>query len=264
MQIAGPAGTLVVTDGGTGAPPVLFVHGLVGSAAFWRATLAHLRPRHRAVGFDLRGHGASDPPPNGDYTIAAYASDVLAVADALELQRFVLVGHSLGASVAIETAGRAPERVAGLVLVDAAGSYANAPPGALEQFMGALRSDDYQAVVRDAFTQNLIRATRATRDEVMAGLATARRDAVIGAYEALLSYRPSPVLARYPGATLLIVDDQNDSDFSLHAQESMRVRESISNVSHWLMMDRPAAFHTALDAFLAGLPARRTPRGTTR
>jgi pimeloyl-ACP methyl ester carboxylesterase len=68
--VAGPAGTLAVDDGGRGEPAVVLVHSLAGTAQQWSEQLRHLRQSRRAVAFDFRGHGRSDPPRNGDYTIA--------------------------------------------------------------------------------------------------------------------------------------------------------------------------------------------------
>ena len=120
-QVTGPAGALEVDDGGRGGLPVVLVHSLAGNSTHWTAQLEHLRRDRRAVALDLRGHGRSEPPKDGDYTIAAMAGDIAAVVDTLGLDRFVLVGHSMGGGVALAYAGAHPDRVAGLVLVDPIG-----------------------------------------------------------------------------------------------------------------------------------------------
>ena len=103
-QIQGPAGALYVDDGGSagssGRLPVLFVHSFAGSTAHWLRQLAHLRLTRRAVALDLRGHGQSEAPADGDFSISSLADDVFSVADALGMERFVRVGHSLGGTVA--------------------------------------------------------------------------------------------------------------------------------------------------------------------
>lgn len=228
---------------------MLLVHGLGMSAAAWAGTLAHLRPARRAVAFDLRGHGRS--ARGRAYAIEDFAADLLAVADALGLDRFVLVGHSFGASVAMAAAAAAPSRVAGLLLVDAAGAFEGAPPGALEQFLGTLRSPDGPDLLRETFEANLARAAPATRAAVLAGVAATPHEVMVGAYEALLGWQPARALARYPGPVRLVVDEQNDSPFSLHGQQPRRPRVAVAGASHWLCLDQPAAFLAALDGFLA-------------
>ncbi len=116
--MAGPAGALAVDDGGSGGLPVVFVHSLAGNSTHWTAQLEHLRPSRRVVALDLRGHGRSEPPRDSNYTIAAIAGDIAAVVDTLRLDRFVLVGHSMGGGVALTYAGNHPDRVAGLALLD--------------------------------------------------------------------------------------------------------------------------------------------------
>ena len=124
FSIPGPAGSLHVVDlreespEPSGALPMVFVHGMVGHTGFWNPTLAACADRRRAVAVDLRGHGNSSAPANGDYSVAGCASDVLAVVDALALGPIVLVGHSYGTLATIEAAAERPDLVRRLILVD--------------------------------------------------------------------------------------------------------------------------------------------------
>lgn len=102
---------------GTGTPPVVFVHGFACAHTDWDAQVAHLAPRHRMAAVDLRGHGAS-PGDAMDCSVERNGADVAAVMRALDLPPAVLVGHSMGCRVVIEAALQAPERTAGIILVD--------------------------------------------------------------------------------------------------------------------------------------------------
>ena len=114
--VKGPQGRLRVDDGGSGrGVPVLFVHGNGASRVQWRHQLEHLRPSRRAVAFDLRGMGESELARNHDYSIDAMTDDVQAVADALQLRRFVIVGHSFGGNVVAAYVAKHPDRVAAVV-----------------------------------------------------------------------------------------------------------------------------------------------------
>jgi pimeloyl-ACP methyl ester carboxylesterase len=110
-------GALHVSNGGKGGVPVVFVHSFGGDTSQWSAQLEHLRKTRRALAFDARGHGESEASAKNDYSVEWQAGDIAAVVDALGLERFVLVGHSMGGSVALPYASRHPARVAGLVLV---------------------------------------------------------------------------------------------------------------------------------------------------
>jgi pimeloyl-ACP methyl ester carboxylesterase len=104
--IKGPAGKIFVDRGGFGGIPVVIVHSLAGNTTQWQAQLAHLRQKRLAVAFDMRGHGKSDPAQNHDYSLTAMAQDVGAVVDSLEIQKFVLIGHSYGGGVIATYAGQ--------------------------------------------------------------------------------------------------------------------------------------------------------------
>lgn len=101
-----------------GALPLVFVHSLGTDLRIWDAVIARL-PGFLRVRVDLRGHGLSDAP-SGDYALATLAGDVLHVLDRVSLADAVFVGVSIGGQVALQVALDAPERVAGLVLLDTA------------------------------------------------------------------------------------------------------------------------------------------------
>lgn len=98
-------------------PPVVLLHGLGSGGNDWFPITPFLAPDYRLLLIDLRGHGHSSLPRDS-YSIAAMASDVLAVLDAEEIERAALVGLSLGGCVALQTAIQSPQRVSRLVLVN--------------------------------------------------------------------------------------------------------------------------------------------------
>ena len=79
-RIAGPTGMLALDDGGQGSgAPVVLAHSLAGTAGHWSHQLPHLRSSRRAVAFDFRAHGASDPARNRDYSIGGLAGGAVAL-----------------------------------------------------------------------------------------------------------------------------------------------------------------------------------------
>lgn len=104
-------------DGG-GDAPFLLVHGLASNARLWDGVAETLSAfGHRVAAVDLRGHGRSDKPDSG-YDYATVCDDVAAVADALALDRPVLVGQSWGGNVVLELAARHPDLARGAACVD--------------------------------------------------------------------------------------------------------------------------------------------------
>lgn len=109
-----------LTDGDPSAPPVMLVHGWTCHKRVWRRSIPLLARDHFVVAMDLLGHGESDAPSDGDYSIAAHGKRVLALADHLKLDRFKLMGHSMGGQISLLVASYlAPERV--IKLVDVCG-----------------------------------------------------------------------------------------------------------------------------------------------
>ena len=101
-------------------PPLVLLHGLSANAyEFGGLLAAGLSPAFRVVAPDLRGRGQTDKPATG-YRMADHAADVLALLDALGLERAVLGGHSFGAYLAIYLAAHHPARVVKLIIIDAA------------------------------------------------------------------------------------------------------------------------------------------------
>ncbi len=99
--------------------PFVLVHGYGNEAHIWDDFAPAVAPHYRTLALDLRGHGDSDWDSERRYAYADHLRDLEAVTRALEINRLVLVGHSFGGRVAMLFAGSDPERMAGLVIVDA-------------------------------------------------------------------------------------------------------------------------------------------------
>lgn len=106
-------------DEGSGDTPLVFIHGWGGQSDLWRKETQSLAQDRRVIALDLPGHGASGRITDG-YTQQTLAEAVLAVMDHAKINRAVLVGHSMGANVARHVALAAPDKIAGLILVDGA------------------------------------------------------------------------------------------------------------------------------------------------
>lgn len=102
---------------------VLLVHGWGGSVYSFAETIpAVAAAGYRAIAIDLPGHGLSDKPTDGaKYTTSALADAVLAVADAMGVRRFSIVGHSMGGGIALELALRGERRLERIILINPIG-----------------------------------------------------------------------------------------------------------------------------------------------
>ncbi|PKM21689.1 MAG: alpha/beta hydrolase [Gammaproteobacteria bacterium HGW-Gammaproteobacteria-14] len=101
--------------------PLVLIHGTSASLHTWDGWTEGLVDGRRVVRFDLPAFGLTGPAPDNDYTAYRYANFVFKVMDRLGIDQALLAGNSLGGHIALEAAMITSERVAGLVLVDAAG-----------------------------------------------------------------------------------------------------------------------------------------------
>ncbi|MET8335048.1 alpha/beta fold hydrolase [Streptosporangium canum] len=200
----------VLSAGETGGEAVLFVHGNVSSAAFWRGTLAALPGGYRPLAVDLRGFGDTDPAPvDATRGLRDYSDDVLALIDALGLTGVHLVGWSLGGGVVLQALRDRPSAVRSVTLVNPVSPYGfggtHGPDGALNHptgvgggagaanpdFVRLLaagdRSDDSPVSPRNVFRSTYVKPGTVVEDE----------DALV---ESMLSTRVGE--DNYPGDTV--------------------------------------------------------------
>ncbi|UBU12346.1 alpha/beta fold hydrolase [Nonomuraea gerenzanensis] len=126
MKVTTPRLTqhVLTVEGRTTGEPVLFVHGNVSSAAFWRDTMAALPEGYRPLAVDLRGFGDTDPAPvDATRGLRDYSDDLLELIDALEVERAHLVGWSMGGGVVLQALRERPRAVRSLTLVNPVSPY---------------------------------------------------------------------------------------------------------------------------------------------
>lgn len=111
-----------VDEGPRDAPVLLLVHGSNASLHTWEPWSRSLRGRWRIVRLDLPGHGLTGAHPKADYSEDVFVGVIDGVARALRLPRFVIAGNSMGGEFAWKYAVAHPDRVRGLVLIDASGA----------------------------------------------------------------------------------------------------------------------------------------------
>ena len=139
---------------GQGDITIVFVHGWSCSREYWKEQVAHFAKKHKVVTIDLAGHGQSDLSRK-DYTIEAFGKDVATVAEKLNLNRIILVGHSMGGPVIVDAARQMPGRVICLVGADTFHDIEKGYRGAeIEEIAIRLEADfvkEAQSFVRQMF-----------------------------------------------------------------------------------------------------------------
>ena len=107
-----------VEEGGSGDAICIFLHGFGDGGYVWYDFAPRLPKNYRTLIIDFRGHGNSADDPAANYGVAPYCTDVLNIIHKYQLKNISLVGHSLGASVALRIAAAVPHLVSDLILVD--------------------------------------------------------------------------------------------------------------------------------------------------
>lgn len=254
-------------------PPLMLVHGWPEDHRAWRQVVPRLADRYRLILPDLRGFGRSDAP-EGDYRKQALADDLLALLDALGLDRVGLVGHDWGGWVSILLALTAPTRISGLVICNIAHPWMRVswdPRQVAPLFYMPL-------VAIPGIGPFLLRNTTAVRGLIRGGVAKGNRidDEVIAAYVAMIGepdrarassalyraflFRELPGLARefrHRALEMPVTVIYGTKDPAVHV-DTVRGLERrapsaeyvwIEDAGHFVLEERPERVAAAVDAF---------------
>lgn len=147
---------MFVQSAGSGVPQIVLVHGFACDHTDWAAQLAALGRAHAVLACDLRGHGKTPGEP-ADASIERLGADVARLVTQRELKDAILVGHSMGTRIVLEAYRRAPERVAGLVLVDGSQLGTGDPVQVEAATRAAIEAAGFPAFVEAVFKQMFLR-----------------------------------------------------------------------------------------------------------
>lgn len=140
---------------GQGNPPIAFVHGFACTLTDWQPQIDHFQATNTVVACDLRGHGETVGDSH-DCSIETYGTDVAALLNELKLPPALLVGHSMGCRAVLQAYLYAPERVAGIVLIDGSRLGFGDPVVAERVMNEQLRATGYGVFARRLFDEMFI------------------------------------------------------------------------------------------------------------
>ena len=159
-------------DWGTkGLRPILFLHGGALTAHTWDLCCLALRDEFHCIALDQRGHGDTDWAPDADYSIGAQREDIRGFADRLGLDRFMLVGQSMGAINGLAFAVTHPERLAALVMIDAGPEVRRRGSSRIREFVnGGAKPETLEEIIERALAFNPRRDPQILRRSLMHNL----------------------------------------------------------------------------------------------
>lgn len=235
--------------------PLVFVHGWTANRHRWDHQRAHFSTGRRVIRLDLRGHG--DSTGAGVRTIAELAEDVLFLLDHLEVERFVLIGHSMGGMIAQTIALAHPERVERMVLVGSIGRMAYSRGRGL--LMAASTLVPFKlfvaANIQRAFAPGYPREE--IREHIRASAGTPR-EVVMTLYGAMRAFDVLDRAGEIRTPTLMV---HGYHDAQLPVRQMLRMAKAypdavvrILDAGHELPVEKPAELTEVLDRFLTGKP----------
>ena len=121
-------------EGNKAGPTLLLIHGSNGHIQTWEGVVGELADRYRLISLDLYGHGLTGPNPDEKYDVDAQIELITKVMDAAGVQKAVWVGNSMGGWLTWRAGLAVPDRISGLVLVDASGAQVDEK---IEPYLGA-------------------------------------------------------------------------------------------------------------------------------
>ncbi|MEU9479393.1 alpha/beta hydrolase [Streptomyces sp. NPDC048191] len=235
--------------------PLVFVHGWTADRHRWDHQVAHFSERRRVIRLDLRGHGESTGA--GVRTIAELAQDVLALLEHLEVERFVLVGHSMGGMIAQTIALTHPERVERMALVGTISRMTYSRGRGL--LMAASTLVPYRLFV----AANIQRAFAPgyPREEIRAHIrasAATPREVVMTLYGAMRAFDVLDRAGEIRTPTLMV---HGYHDVQLPVRQMLRMAKAypdavvrILDAGHELPLEKPAELTAVLDRFVSEKP----------
>jgi 3-oxoadipate enol-lactonase len=248
-------------DVGSGLP-LVFLHGFPLNRTMWDPQVGALVAECRCIPIDMRGFG--DSSPSEPYSMDRYADDVIGVLDALQIERAVIIGHSMGGYIAFALWRRHRERVRGLVLANTRATADTIETIEHRRAMIDAATDQGSSAVANMQIAGLMGKTARDRqpdiyDAMHRMMAQAPPEGIIGALEAL-NARPdsTPTLETIDVPTLIVAGGEDVITPVKGARQLQTAivgsrLEVLEQAGHLSNVERPASFNTVLSEFVGSL-----------
>ena len=256
--------TVIAKDGlnlvcelrGRGNMALTFLHGWCGDREYWKNQVDVFASEYQVVTFDQAGHGESGKDRK-EWTMASLASDVESVANALELGRVIVVGHSMGGSVGLAVAKRMPGRIVAVVGVDTLqNAESKFPKETVDKLLDGL-STDFPRNVRGMFAELLPEQANPELTKWLGSKAAAQDQKMAVALILDLFRLDTKILLRDAHVPVRCINSAGGYPF--HRPTTVETNRKyadyravlIENVGHYPMLEKPAEFNRQLRSLLA-------------
>lgn len=232
---------------GAGEITIVFIHGWSCDGSYWENQMDYFGNQYRVVAVDLAGHGSSGTERK-DYTIQSFALDVNAVVEDLNLEKVILVGHSMGGAVILETAKLLGNKVVCLVGADTFQNFTEKYPEDLrKKFVDGFKinfEEHTNDFVRKMFPEN---ADSAIVENISRDMSSAPADVAISAMDNLFNYDPIETLKNIDTPIVSINSDFYPTNVEANRAAAKNFRLKImGNVGHFVMIEDSETFNSLL------------------
>lgn len=242
---------------GEGPISLVFVHGWSCDHTYWSGQLDHFAEDYRVVAVDLAGHGESGSDREV-WTMSSLGNDVMVVIESLDLDRAVLVGHSMGGLAIVETAKLAANQIIGLVAVDVLfdldGDFAMTP-AETEEFLTPF-VDDFVGATRRLVGEGMFVPTSDSTlvARIVADMSSAAPEVAIGLLREYIRWWTDPFDAL--ALPLVAINSDMEPTNTVSLQRHGLTHMTMPRVGHFVMIEDPDTFNRLLaesiEEFLSG------------
>lgn len=241
-------------ESGNGNTAIILVHGWLGNTEWWADQQKYFAPKHHIVQVDLAGHGKSDSSRE-DWNSSRYADDIKAVADAIDAQEIILVGHSMSGAYVLEASLKIPN-VKALILIDTLKNLDESfTEEQVEQILSFYRSD-FKNAVENILPQYLFveQTPAVVKERVQQEFLQNAPEKAINALKPLYETDFKKIAEQVQIPVIAINSDASPT----HLEGNRKYLKdynylTITGVGHYPMLEKPEVFNTILDEVLKKL-----------
>lgn len=253
---------IAYTAAGAGEPALVFIHGWSCDGRYWQNQIPAFSSDYRVVTIDLAGHGHSSLD-RADFTMKLFAEDVKAVMEKEDINKAILIGHSMGGAVIAEAAKLMPRKVFGIIGIDTFHNVAEQlPQAALDQMVNPFEADFRGAVHDFVSPMFLPDADPDLVNWVKADMGSAPKTAAISAFHNYLGrYVSGEAAAAFGEIRVPVVSinarlwPTNETENRKHIKDYKLM--CVEHTGHFPMLEKPDAFNAVLKQAIGSIQGQR-------
>jgi len=263
IQIKLNGATIYYDDFGNGEMPVIFIHGFPFSKSMWADQMEYLKDKNRVIAYDIRGYGKSTA---GDLeqSISLFADDLISFMDALQIEKAIVCGFSMGGYILLNAATRYATRFAGLILCDTQ-CISDSPEvkdkrsETIESVKAGKMDDFTETFLTSAFSRSSMNMKPDTVDKARKIIHATSLVTIAGGLTAILKRTETySVLDQISVRTLILCGSEDkitpvEQAELLHGRIKNSVLYVISNAAHMSNLEQRDEFNIRLGNFIENL-----------